>query len=123
MTVSPEYKAYIEELFSGLGPVAVRSMFGGAGIFLNDIMFALIADETVYLKVDETNKPEFEAEGMGPFTYESKSKPMQMSYYELPERLYDSPDDLIDWARKAYDAALKAKKPRPKKSKSVRRKK
>lgn len=110
MAVSKEYKAFIQEILSGFGPVTVRSMFGGAGVFLEDVMFALIAGETLYLKVDDRNRHDFEAERMGPFTYQGKNRPMEMSYFELPERLYDDPEDLTDWARRAYDAALKSKK-------------
>jgi DNA transformation protein len=118
MSVSPEYRDFIIELFSSVGAVRVRNMFGGAGIYAptpdgKGVMFGLIADETVYLKVNDANRGDFEAEGMGPFTYETDGrKPITMSYYELPPRLYDEPDDLNHWARKALDAALAARKPK-----------
>ena len=119
MAVSAEYKAFVAELFEGLGPVKIRSMFGGAGIFAcleqGDLMFGLIANESVYLKVSDANKPDYEAEGLGPFVYGGKDKPMAMSYYEMPERLYDDPDELKEWAQRALDVAIKAKTPKKKK--------
>ncbi len=117
MAVSADYKAFIEELFHPFGPVKVRNMFGGAGVFAplgdGDIMFGLIASQTLYLKGDETNRPDFEEEGMGPFVYGGKGKEMAMSYYEVPERLYDDPEEFTTWARKALDVALRAKSSKP----------
>jgi len=110
MSVSTEYKAFLEELFAGFGPVTIRHMFGGGGVYHDGIMFALIADDTLYLKADETTRADFEAEGMGPFVYSGKGKPVAMSYWELPEELYDDPDVFAEWARKAFDVALRAKR-------------
>lgn len=120
MAVSPEYKAFIEELIEPLGPVSIRGMFGGAGLFYEGVMFALIVGETLYLKVDERNQPDFEAEGQAPFGYETDAGRRSLkSYYEIPERLLDEPDELVDWCRRAIDAALKANAKKPgKKNKS-----
>lgn len=102
------------EQLEPLGAVRIRNMFGGAGVYFDDLMFALIAGETLFFKVDERNRSDFEAEDMGPFLYEpSSGKTIAMSYYELPERLYDDPDELVLWARKALDAALSAKTANP----------
>ena len=109
MSVSKEYKAFLEELFAGFGPVTIRNMFGGGGVYHDGLMFGLIADDTLYLKVDETTQADFEAEGMKPFTYTGKNKPVSMSYWELPEALYDEPDSFAEWARKAYEVAVSAK--------------
>ena len=109
MSVSKEYKTFLEELFGGFGPVTIRNMFGGGGVYHDGVMFALIADDTLYLKADETNRADFEAEGMGPFTYTGKRKPVSMSYWELPGALYDDPDAFSEWALKAFDVALMAK--------------
>jgi len=125
MAVSVEYKAFVAEQLEPLGPVRIRNMFGGAGVYLDDLMFGLIAGETLFFKVDDRNRADYEAEDNGPFIYEPPSgKTIAMSYYELPERLYDEPDELIGWARKALDAALAAKtaKPVPRKSRSPRKK-
>lgn len=118
MAVSAEYKEFVIEQLEPLGPVRIRNMFGGAGVYLDDLMFGLIAGETLFFKVDDRNRADYEAEEMGPFVYEPPSgKSVAMSYYELPERLYDDADEIVAWARKALDAALaaKASKPAPKK--------
>jgi len=125
MAVSAEYKEFVAEQLEYLGPIRIRNMFGGAGVYLDNLMFGLIAGETLFFKVDERNRADYEAENSGPFIYEPPSgKMVAMSYYELPERLYDEPDELILWARKALDAALAARtaKPVPRKSRSPRKK-
>ena len=109
MAISADYKAFIEELFAPAFQVRVRSMFGGAGIFFEEVMIGLISDERVYLKVDETTRPAFETEGMKPFVYGRDGKAMAMSYFAIPERLYDEPDELKAWALKARDVAFKGK--------------
>ncbi len=107
MPVSPEYKEFIIEQLERLGPVRMRGMFGGAGVYLDDLMFGLIFDETLYLKADDRNRPDFEAEGMGPFTYEmSDGSHGSLRYWEVPERLYDDPDELVQWARKSIEVMM-----------------
>jgi DNA transformation protein and related proteins len=96
----------IQELFSAFGVVAVRRMFGGAGIYADGTMFALVADGVIYLKADELSTPVFERENLPPFTYETKDgKRGVMSYRRMPERLYDDPDELAIWAHAALAAA------------------
>jgi DNA transformation protein len=79
-------------------------------------MFAFPDEDVLYLKTAEPGRAPFEAEGMGPFTYESKDGPIQtFSYYRAPERLLDDPDDLCEWVHRALavskrDAAAKAKR-------------
>lgn len=119
MAVSGEYKAFVLDVLEPLGTVRIRNMFGGAGVYYGDLMFGLIAGETLYFKTDEINRPPFEEEGMGPFVYEPPAKKgkagkkIAMSYWELPERLYDEPEDLIDWAKAAIEAASRNKKDKP----------
>ncbi len=124
MAVSPEYKEFIKEIFEPFGPVTVKRMFGGAGIFVPlpeaDLMIGLIADETVYLKVDDSNRKDFEDEGKGPFTYGPPEREREMAYYELPEWLYEDADALAGWARKALDVVLRANAKKPKKRKKKR---
>jgi DNA transformation protein and related proteins len=99
----------IQELFSVFGVVAVRRMFGGAGIYADGIMFALVADGVIYLKADELSTPAFERESLPPFTYGTKDgKRGVMSYRRMPERLYDDPDELATWARDALAAAQRS---------------
>jgi DNA transformation protein len=96
----------IQELFSAFGVVAVRRMFGGAGVYADGTMFALVADGVIYLKADELSTPAFERENLPPFTYATKDGTRGvMSYRRMPERLYDDPDELATWAHAALKAA------------------
>jgi DNA transformation protein and related proteins len=109
---------FIRELFAPFGAVSIRRMFGGAGIWCEGLMFALIFDGAIFLKVDETSIPDFEREGSKPFVYtRAKSKGRvgraSLSYWRLPERLYDDPEELAVWARRALAIAERKKfKPR-----------
>ena len=115
MTMTPGYEEFVRDMLSGLGPVLIRKMFGGGGVYLDGVMFGLIADDTLYFKADESSTDRFEAEGKGPFVYQVKDrKPVAMSYWEVPEHLYDDPDELVLWARRALEIAHAAK-PRAKK--------
>ncbi len=83
-------------------------MFGGAGIFADGTMFALIADGVIYLKVGEGNVTMFERENLAPFTYARRAGELAvMSYRRMPDRLYDDPDELATWARAALLAAAR----------------
>jgi DNA transformation protein and related proteins len=99
---------FISEIFAVFGPVAVRRMFGGAGLYADGIMFALVADEIIYLKADEHSIPVFEREGMGPFAYGKAGRRVIMSYWRMPDRLYDDPDELARWAAEALAAARRS---------------
>jgi DNA transformation protein len=109
MPMRPEYRDYLLELFEPFGPIRIKAMFGGFGLYAGDLFFGLIADERIYLKVDDTTRADFEAEGKTHFTFKLKSGDIgAMSYYEIPDRLYDDPDELAAWARKACNVALHA---------------
>ena len=109
MTASREFCAHVTDLLSGFGPVAIRRRFGGAGVYRDGVMFALVAYDTLYLKVDGTTRPEYESAGMGPFTYEGKSEPVSLGYFQAPPETMEDADMLCDWAHKAYGVALRAK--------------
>jgi DNA transformation protein len=99
----------IAELFAGFGAVVVRRMFSGLGVFSDGLMIALVVDGTVFLKADEQTFPSFTREGLGPFSYGTKhGKRTLNSYWRLPERLYDDPEELAVWARQALDAARRS---------------
>jgi DNA transformation protein len=94
---------FIRELFAPFGPVAVKRMFGGIGIYAEGLMFGLVFDGVIYLRVDETSIPSFEREGSVPFVYpfggtNISTRPSR-HFWRLPERLYDDPDELAVWAR------------------------
>lgn len=121
MAVSSDFADHVTELMAPLGPVTVRRMFGGAGIFADGLMFALIADDVLYFKADDHNRPAFEAENLGPFTYEVKTgKQTVMSYWQAPERLFDDADAFTEWAREALSAALRADAAKPKSKRKAR---
>ncbi len=109
MSASQDFMDHAAELFAPLGLIAVRRMFGGAGVYCRGVMFALIVDDTLYLKADAETKGDFEARGAGPFVYTGRGKPVAMSYWQLPPELIDQQDELIEWARKAYAVARKQK--------------
>jgi|SRR5262245_29999994 len=99
----------IAELFSAFGPVSVRRMFGGAGIFADGTMFALVHDGVIYLKTDERNSPAFDREQLAPFSYLRKGERASLlSYRRMPDRLYDDPDELASWARDAVAASIRS---------------
>jgi len=105
---------FIRELFVRFGPVSVRPMFGGAGIWSDGLMFALVFDGVLYLRVDEASLAEFEREGSKPFVYPRAKTPRKIgrpsrSFWRLPERLYDDPDELAVWANRALAIAERKK--------------
>lgn len=107
--MSGEYRDFVMELLGPLGPVSPRGMFGGTGIFYDTLMFGLVIDDRLYLKVDERNRPDYEDEGMEPFTYVSRNgRRAVMSYWEVPERLFDEPEEMRLWGEKAVAAAIAA---------------
>ncbi len=105
---------FIRELFSGLGAVEVRRLFGGAGLFADGVMFGLVSSGEIYLKADAETAPRFEAEGCGPFEYGTKTgRRAIVSFRKLPERLYDDADELVQWAREALAVARRKAAARP----------
>jgi DNA transformation protein len=99
----------VRELFQEFGPVSVRRMFGGQGIFVEELMIALISRGVIYLKADAETIPRFETEGLGPFSYATKEGARVLeSYWRMPDRLYDDAEELARWARAAHAAALRS---------------
>lgn len=113
MAVSEDYAAHVRELLEPLGAVRTKRMFGGAGVYAGDLMFGLIAGETLYLKVDDTTQGAFEAAGSGPFVFGMKDgSSASLRYWRLPDEAADDPQEAARWARLGLDAALRAKKPK-----------
>jgi DNA transformation protein and related proteins len=105
---------FIVELFAPFGQVTVRRLFGGAGLFAEGLMFGLVFDGAIFLKVDDASIPDFEREGSVPFVYTRAKSPGRvsrhsLSYWRLPERLYDDPDELVSWAQRALAIAERRK--------------
>ena len=105
MRVSPSFQAFVvDQLGRVVSQVRGRRMFGGVGIYSGEVFFALIADDTLYFKVDESNRADFEARQMGPFQpYGPKGEVMQ--YYQVPEELLEDVEALRPWAEKALAVA------------------
>jgi DNA transformation protein and related proteins len=100
---------FLIELFAGFGPVTIRRMFSGFGISADGTNFALALRGGLYLRADEQSIPRFEAEGSKPFSYQTRAKTVTVaSYWTLPERLYDDPEEMTDWARASLAAAQRA---------------
>ena len=112
---------FLIDLFAGFGPVTIRRMFSGFGISVDGINFALALRGGLYLRADEQTIPRFEAEGSKPFQYQTRAKTVTVnSYWQLPERLYDDPEDLTVWARASLAAAQRAAlRKRPKAQKAA----
>lgn len=97
------------ELLSPLGPVRARRMFGGYGLYADDLFVALIAFERLYLKIDDSTREAFLAEGGECFVYDGKGKPITMRYCTPPPEAMDSPALMLPWASRAMQAALAAR--------------
>jgi DNA transformation protein len=114
---------FLIDLFADFGPVAIRRMFSGFGISADGTNFALALRGGLYLRADEQTIPRFEAEGSKPFSYQTRAKTVTVaSYWQLPERLYDDPEELTDWAKASLAAAQRAAlRKRPKARKTARK--
>lgn len=123
MSASDDYLDYLRDRLSVLGSVTFRKMFGGAGVYFNGLIFGIVAEDALFLKVDDDNRADYEALGIPPFK-PFDDKPTTMSYYEIPADVLEDDAQLKNWADKAYGAALRAdakKKLRGKKAGTKRR--
>ena len=118
---------FLLDLFSHFGPVTIRRMFSGFGISADGTNFALALRAGLYFRADEQTIPQFEAEGSKPFQYQTRTKTITVgSYWQLPARLFDEPEELTEWAKAALGAAQRAalkKRARPRKAASKEAKK
>ncbi len=125
MALGRDFLAFAEERLSVLGSIRIKKMFGGAGVYCDELFFALLDDDLLYLKTDDLNRAEFEAAGLAPFIFQPKDgPPVAMSYYGAPETVWDDEDDLRRWAGLALEAARRtaARKPAPRRAKPTARK-
>jgi DNA transformation protein len=98
-----------DDLFAPFGKILVRPMFGVAGLFRDGEIFGLVDDERIFLKTSEETRKPFIEEGLKPFTFHMKNgEAVLTSYYALPDRLYDDPEELAGWARAAFAVALQS---------------
>jgi DNA transformation protein len=110
---------FLIDLFADFGPVTIRRMFSGFGISVDGTNFALALRSGLYFRADAQTAPRFEAEGSKPFQYQTRTRTVTVaSYWELPARLFDDPEEMTGWARAALAAAERAAmKKRPKRKK------
>lgn len=104
-----EYRDYVVDLLAPFGDVTCRAMFGGHSLYRSGVIFAIIADDVLYFKVDDSNRPDFEAMGSEPFSYEARGKRVSMSYWQVPLAVMEDGIELTQWAQKAYGVGLRTK--------------
>jgi DNA transformation protein len=106
MVASGSFAEFLREQLAPLGHVAMRRMFGKTGVFCDGLMFGMVTNDTLYLRVDDDNRAVFkEAQSFPPLNYEKKGRTIDLSFWRAPERLFDEPDELVTWARAALAAA------------------
>lgn len=118
-----QFAAFVVDLMQVVGPVYSKRMFGGHGIFLDGLMFGLIADNTLYLKVDDETRSTYEEHGLQAFTYQKQGTSASLSYYEAPEDSLEDLDVMRNWAAPAFEVALRAASRKKGSAKSKRKKK
>ena len=111
MAVGKEFMIFVQEALAPVGVIRIRRMFGGAGVYADDLFFAIIADDQLYLKVGVETQPLFEAAGLTQFSFAKKDGTIEkMRYFAAPEEVFEDEDLLQKWTSLAVDAALRAKK-------------
>ena len=106
MVASPEYAEFLSELLAPLGRVTTRRMFGKTGVFCDGVMLGMVTANTLYFRVDDDNRSTFEeARSSPPLNYAKKGELIDLSFWRAPDRLFDDPDEFLEWARAALGAA------------------
>lgn len=108
MPVTPSFRSFVEDQLENIVPVRTRGMFGGIGIWTGDLFFGLIADDVLYLKVDDETREAYEERGLAPFRPYGPEG-MEMSYREIPADLLEDADALRPWVEDAVEAAVRAR--------------
>ena len=103
---SDSFAAFLREQLAPLGRITMRRMFGKTGVFCDGVMLGMVTENTLYFRVDDRNRVTFkEAESFPPLNYAKKGAIIDLSFWRVPERLFDEPDELVTWARAALAAA------------------
>ena len=106
MVASDSFAEFLREQLAPLGRITMRRMFGKTGVFCDGVMFAMVTDNTLYVRVDDQNRVTFkEAESSPPLNYAKRGSTIDLSFWRVPERLFDEPDEFVMWARAALAAA------------------
>ena len=121
MPVSSDYLAYVLEQLAGLAGVSSRRMFGGVGLYCEELFFGLIDNDTLYLRVNDDNRADYTARGMSPFRPYADRPELSMSYYEAPADVLEDAAQLVSWARRSVAVAMAAGKPAAKPARAAPR--
>ncbi len=113
MAVSDDYRDFVLEQLATAGRVTPRAMFGAVGLYLDGLFFALIDDDTLYFKTDDSNRARFEQAGSKPFCPYPDRPDQPMAYWQVPAEVLEDPDQLAAWAREALAVALAKRTRRP----------
>jgi DNA transformation protein len=105
-----EFVEYLAEVFEPFGEIRAKRMFGGYGVYHDDLIFGLVDDDVLYLKADAASAPAFVERGLKPFQYAKQGKLTRISYYLAPEEIFDDADEARAWATLAFEAALRSRK-------------
>lgn len=104
MAVSASYRTFVMEQLQAVGRVTARAMFGGVGLYRDGVFFGLMDDDTLYLKVDDLTRGDYERAGMRPFRPYGDGGPA-MNYCELPAEILEDRTELRVWVARALEAA------------------
>jgi len=110
LPVSSDYLAYVLEQLAGLAGLSARRMFGGVGLYCEELFFGLIDNDTLYLRVNDDNRADYTARGMSAFRPYADRPELSMSYYEAPADVLEDPAQLVSWARRSVAVAMAAGK-------------
>jgi DNA transformation protein and related proteins len=106
MVASSSFTEFLREQLGPIGHVTMRRMFGKTGVFCDGLMLGMVTEDTLYFRVDDHNRAAFkEAESFPPLSYEKRGAAIDLSFWRVPDRLFDEPDELVMWAREALGAA------------------
>jgi DNA transformation protein and related proteins len=106
MVASDTFAEFLREQLAPLGRVTMRRMFGKTGVFYDGVMFGMVTENILYFRVDDQNRSTFkEAQSFPPLNYQKRGSTIDLSFWRVPERLFDEPDELVTWARAALAAA------------------
>ena len=121
MAVSRDYLDYVLGQLRALGAVRSRRMFGAAGIYCTDVFFAIISDDTLYLRVDDATRSDYTARGMGAFRPYADRPELSMTYYEVPAEVLEDAEELVLWSRRSLGTRQGVRKPRRSSGKASRK--
>jgi len=105
-----EFVDNLKEVFAQFGSVSAKRMFGGYGIYHDNLMFGLVSDGVLYLKADDSSADAFCRKGLQPFEYEKNGTKIKIAYYMAPDEIFDDPEIAKEWAIRAFEAALRRRK-------------